>query len=161
MLIASPLVALGYLLVLSNDRFCWRKDKGDYRYALFNPADSPRCERGCVLVRYVDLPLYEYASLDGVDDAAEARLLFVASQHQAHLAGEGGGQPVPHLWRHRLGLDVAELILCVHQTPKGWGRSAGLTKKKKREGQQMKSRERREKFIKLFLTDLLRIQLKS
>lgn len=43
------------------------------------------------------LPFYKYAGLNGVDDAAEARFLFVASQHQAHLAGEGGGQPVPYL----------------------------------------------------------------
>lgn len=42
------------------------------------------------------LPLYKYASLDGMDDAAEARFFFVASEHEAHLAGEGGGQPVPH-----------------------------------------------------------------
>lgn len=43
------------------------------------------------------IPLNKYTSLDGVDDAAKARFLFIASQHKAHLAGEGGGQPVPHL----------------------------------------------------------------
>lgn len=45
-------------------------------------------------------PLYKYAGLNSMDNAAEARLLFVAPQHQAHLAGEGGGQPVSHLRRH-------------------------------------------------------------
>lgn len=67
-------------------------------------------------------PFYKYAGLNGVDDAAEARFLFVAPQHQAHLASEGGGQPVPHLRRHRLRLDVAQLVLGVHQTP---GRRSG------------------------------------
>lgn len=43
------------------------------------------------------LPLNKYAGLDSVDDAAEARFLFIAPQHQAHLPGEGGGQPVTHL----------------------------------------------------------------
>lgn len=42
-------------------------------------------------------PFDKYAGLYGVDNAAESRFLFVASQHQAHLAGEGGGQPVSHL----------------------------------------------------------------
>lgn len=51
----------------------------------------------CACASHTRLPLNKYASLDGVDDAAEARFLFIASQHQAHLAGEGGGQPVPHL----------------------------------------------------------------
>lgn len=51
----------------------------------------------CFCITHTRLPLNKYASLDGVDDAAEARFLFIASQHQAHLAGEGGGQPVPHL----------------------------------------------------------------
>ena len=63
------------------------------------------------------LPLDKYPGLDGVDDAAEARFLLIAPQHQAHLAGEGGGQPIPHLRGHRLRLDVAELVLCVHQAP--------------------------------------------
>lgn len=65
------------------------------------------------------LPLNKYSCLDGVHNAAEARLLLVASQHQAHLTSEGGGQPVPHLGGHRLGLDVAELVLRVDQAPEG------------------------------------------
>lgn len=72
--------------------------------------------RLCSCASHTRLPLNKYASLNGVDDAAEARFFLIASQHQAHLAGEGGGQPVPHLWGHWLWLDVAELILCVHQT---------------------------------------------
>jgi len=56
---------------------------------------------GCSYVTNT-LPLNKDASLDGVDDAAEARLLFTAAQHQAHLPGEGGGQPIPHLRGHRL-----------------------------------------------------------
>lgn len=83
----------------------------------------------CVFVPHTHthgrLPLNKDASLNGVDDAAEARLLFVAPQHQAHLAGEGGGQPVPHLRGHRLRLDVAELILSVHQTSADKGGGEG------------------------------------
>lgn len=37
------------------------------------------CDCGCVLVHHTRLPLYKYAGLDGVDDAAEARFFFVAS----------------------------------------------------------------------------------
>lgn len=81
------------------------------------------CYCGFVLVQQQHfLPLDKYPSLHGVDDAAEARFLLIASQHQAHLASEGGGQPVPHFRGYRLWLDVAELILCVNQAPEkeGW-----------------------------------------
>ena len=67
-------------------------------------------------------PLHEDAGLHGVNDAAEARLLLGAPQHQPHLASEGGGQPITHLRRHRVRLDVTQLILGVHQAPGGWGR---------------------------------------
>lgn len=62
-------------------------------------------------------PLDEYPGLHGVHDAAESRLLLRASQHQPHLTREGGGEPITHLWRHRVRLYIAELILRVHQPP--------------------------------------------
>lgn len=55
------------------------------------------CVCGCLLVNHTHLPLYKYSSLNGMDNAAEAWFLFITSQHQAHLAGKGGGQPVSHL----------------------------------------------------------------
>lgn len=62
-------------------------------------------------------PLDEYPSLHGVYDAAKPRLLLCPSQHQPHLTCEGGGQPITHLWWHRVRLDIAELVLRVHQPP--------------------------------------------
>ena len=62
-------------------------------------------------------PLDKDAGLHGVHNAPEARLLLRAPQYQTHLTREGGRQPITHLRRHRVRLDVTELILGVHQPP--------------------------------------------
>lgn len=51
-----------------------------------------------------------------MDNTAETRLLLCPPKHQPHLSRKGGGQPIPHLWRHRIWLYVTELIFCVHQS---------------------------------------------
>ena len=66
-----------------------------------------------------DSPFNKYPSLHCVHDAAEAWLLLRPPEHQPHLTREGGGQPITHLRRDGVRLDVAELIFGVHQTPVG------------------------------------------
>lgn len=71
-------------------------------------------------------PLHKDAGLHCMDNAAEAGLVFAAVHHQGLLPGEGGGQPVTDLWRHRVWLDVTQLILWFRRPP---GRER-FTKKK-------------------------------
>lgn len=94
-----------------------RRDKGSNQYVFSNISELLASVHRTQTHSQTNSPLHKYSGLDGVHDAAEAGFLLVASQHQAHLAGEGGGQPVPHFRRHRLRLDVAQLVLRVHQTP--------------------------------------------
>lgn len=43
------------------------------------------------------LPLNKDSSLNSMDNATKTRFFFISPQHQAHLPGKGGGQPVSHL----------------------------------------------------------------
>ena len=62
-------------------------------------------------------PLHEDASLHCVHDAPELGLLFRSAAFGPGLLGEGGGQPVPHLRRHRVRPQLLQLILRVQDLP--------------------------------------------
>ena len=62
-------------------------------------------------------PLHEDPSLHRVHDAPELGLLFRAAAFGPGLLGEGGGQPVPHLRRHRVRPQLLQLILRVQDLP--------------------------------------------
>lgn len=62
-------------------------------------------------------PLHKDAGLHGVHDAPEARLVLAAAHRQHRLPREGGGQPLADLRRHRVRLEVTQLVLGVDKLP--------------------------------------------
>ena len=62
-------------------------------------------------------PLHEDARLHRVHDTPELGLLFRSAAFGPGLLGEGGGQPVPHLRRHRVRPQLLQLILRVQDLP--------------------------------------------
>ena len=63
------------------------------------------------------LPFHKYPSLHCVYYASESWLLLRTALGYTHLPAECAGQPISYFAGHRLHLQVAELVLCVQQTP--------------------------------------------
>lgn len=70
---------------------------------------------------WVSSPFHEDPSLHRMHDAPELGLLLCSAAFGPGLLGEGGGQPVPHLRRHRVRPQLLQLILRVQDLPEAPG----------------------------------------